>query len=251
VTDQSNEVRSVKRAFEIIEALKAHGEATVTELADDVGIPASTAHNHLATLESVGYVVKNDHVYDLANRFVHLGDHIKLQQELYRVAKPSIDRFAEQSGEMVNLVVEEHGRAIYLSTSIGDHAPRNFQFVREWDYLHSTAAGKVILASLPEERVHEILDRRGLPTVTERTTTDREELFEELQAVREQGYALNDQENRDGVRAVAAHIRTGSGSPAAVSVSGLTTRIHGDRFAEELPEAVRDVTKAIEIDLIH
>ena len=251
MANSRNEVRSVKRAFEVIEALKSLGGATVTELAEELDVAPSTVHNHLATLESVGYVVERDHTYELANRFVHLGDHIRLQQELYRVAESSIDRLAERSGDMVNLVVEEHGRAIYLATATGEHAPRNFRFVREWDYLHSTAAGKAILSRLPEARVDEILDERGLPAVTGRTVTDREALFEELREARERGYALNDQENTDGVRAVAAPVGTGKGTYSAVSVSGLTTRIHGERFTEELPEAVRDAAKAIEIDLVH
>lgn len=251
MANSRNEVRSVKRAFEIIEALKDRDGATVTELAEALDVAPSTVHNHLVTLESVGYVVKRDHAYELANRFIHLGDQIRLQQELYRVGKPSLDQFADRTGEMVNLIVEEHGRAIYLDISIGEHAPRNFQFVREWDYLHSTAAGKSILANLPDERVQEILDERGLPAVTERTITDRETLFEELAEVRERGYALNDQENTDGVRAVAAPIRTGQETYSAVSVSGFTTRIQGERFTEELPAAVRDVAKAIEIELVH
>jgi DNA-binding IclR family transcriptional regulator len=245
----ANPVEAVRRTFRIIEELKRRNGATVTNVAAGVDLPTSTVHNHLSTLRELDYVVRAGDEYELSPRFVHVGDQIKQQREIYRVGRSTIDYLAESSGEVANLMVELNGRGIYLATAWGEQGMRNFASVRERDYLHSTASGKAILASLPAARVDAVLEEWGLPAVTENTITGREELEAELAEAEDRGYALNDRENTPGVRAVAAPVDRGDGSYAAVSVSGPATRLDDDRFRSELPGLVRDAAKAIEADL--
>lgn len=245
-----NRIEAVVTAVGILEALKASDGATVTGLAETLELPASTVHNHLSTLRELGYVVRTDQRYELAVRFAHVGDYVKQRQDVYRVGLSAIAHLAETTGEIVNLVVEENGRGIYLASQEGQRGLHNFASVRERDYLHSTASGKALLAHLPEARVAEILDDWGLPAQTDATVTDRAALLDQLETVRERGYALNDQENTEGVRAVGAPVKRADGSYASISVAGPATRIRDDLFREGLPERVMETARVIEADLV-
>lgn len=248
-TDESTSIKSVHRAFTIIEHLQETDVAGVTDLADAVDLPRSTAYNYLQTLTERGYVVQVDGRYRLGSRFVHLGDTTKQRRELYQVAKSSIDLLAEDTGETANLMVEERGRGYYLMCEAATDSLRNYSRVRRREYLHSTAAGKAILSALPSERVEAIVDRVGLPAVTDRTTTDRADLLNTLEAVAERGYACNDEENSEGIRAVGAPVANPGGPAAAVSVSGAVNHVTTEMLHDDLADSVRDTVKSIEVEL--
>jgi DNA-binding IclR family transcriptional regulator len=117
-------------------------------------------------------------------------------------------------------------------------------------HLHCTALGKAILAYLPEERVREIIDTHGLPERTDATITDEEELFDELEGIRDRGYARDMEERVAGLLCVAAPIRNLDGDPlGAISVSGPTSRMKGERFDEEVPEELTSTANVIELNL--
>ncbi len=102
-------------------------------------------------------------------------------------------------------------------------------------YLHNTALGKAILAHLPKERVEEIIDRHGLPSKTDRTITDKKELFETLEGVHERGIAFDDEERINGLRCVAVPILDNGKTIGAISVSGPKSRMDNERFREGIP----------------
>jgi DNA-binding IclR family transcriptional regulator len=112
--------------------------------------------------------------------------------------------------------------------------------------------GKAILAHLPESRVHEILDRHGLPEKTEQTITERDALFEELSEIRERGVAFDREERLSGLRCVAVPILSNSSRvEGALSVSGPTSRMQGERFESELPERLRSAANVIELNITY
>ena len=95
-----------------------------------------------------------------------------------------------------------------------------------------------------------IVDEYGLEEMTDNTITDRDALFDELDATRERGYSLNDQEEVEGVRAVGAPVRDRTGRVlGAVSVSGPVSRMQEERFREDLPEKVKNTTNVIEANI--
>lgn len=242
-------VKSVARAFDIVEALKEFDGAGVSELADRTGIPPSTVFNYLATLREREYVVQEGQEYALANRFIHLGDYAKNRHDLVDVARREIGPLVDETGETVNIMVEENGLGIYAHSRTAATGLTNFAHTRKREHLHSTAAGKAILANLPDDRVDEILEEREIPRQTTATITDEAELRAELDEVRESGVSFNDEENTPGIRAVGAPIRTGDGV-AAVSVAGPINRFDDDTFRNTLPRLVSNTAKSIEVDLI-
>lgn len=245
-------VRAVERSLRIIRALQETPGATVTEVARRVDLPKSTVYNHIQTLYENRYLIKEGEKYRLGLRFLEHGGHTRSQMDIFKVAKPEIETLADDLGELVNLTTEEHGRGVYLYQERGKDAITLDSYVGKHQYLHSTAFGKAMLAFMPEDRVEAILDRHGMPTRTDRTISDREELFSKLATIREQGYAADDEESLQGLRCVAAPILTQSDDIlGAVSVSGPVSRLSGDRFTEEIPEQILNTTNVIEINMTY
>jgi DNA-binding IclR family transcriptional regulator len=237
--------------FEVIESLRRRNGATVTELAEDLDIAKSTAHAHLSALEQQEFLVKDGQTYRLSLRFLDLGIHVRSQIELTQVAEPLLSKLAEETGEAVWLITEEHGLAVYLDKSMGENALQIQSSIGERSHLHYLAAGKSLLAYLPRDDVETIIRRRGLPEKTDDTITDPDELLEELDEIRDRGYAFNENEEIDGVRGVGAPVCADGRAIGALGIGAPENRLRGDRFREEVPNHLLGATNEIELRLTY
>lgn len=240
-------VTAVQRAFEVIDVLRDAGTVRINDVSEALGIPTSTAHVHLKTLESVGYVIQDDDGYRLGLRFLRDGAVVREELNVYSTAKSEIDALAETSGEVANLGVEENGQRVIVCQSEGSEAVYDNALIGEYTNMHWTALGKAILAELPEKSVQAIVDRYGLPAATENTIDTTESLFGELETIREQGFALEDEERRTGIRSIAMSLTVEDRVVGAVSLSGPKERFDDDRIESELLPALRDRTNVIEV----
>ncbi|WP_188877161.1 IclR family transcriptional regulator [Halarchaeum nitratireducens] len=241
-------VKTAQTTLRIVEALKEHDGATVTEIADALDLSKSSAHNYLRTLEHEGYVVKDDRQYRVGLRFLDLGAHARTREELYTVAKPELESIAERTGEHANLLVEEHGLGVFLLRAQGENAVGVNSHVGQCVPLHTTALGKSILAHLPAERRDDIFERHELDAKTAATITDRETLEAELAEVRESGVAYDREEGVRGLKCVAVPVLSDDGVLGAVSVSGPTSRMGDERIETELLPQLRDAVNVIELN---
>lgn len=245
----TNEIKSVKTVFDIVGTIQQQGGTTLTELSTALDIPTSTAHNYLKTLETEEYIVSEDGTYHVGLRFLEHGAHARSRMKLFDVAVPEVNKLADQTGELANLLVEEHGRGVYLHRAYGDEAVQVEAHVGTRVYLHSTALGKAILAHIEEHHRNEIFEKQGLPQRTEGTVTDREELQTQLQRIKERGYAFDNGERIQGLRCVAAPVLSTTGRVlGAVSVSGPANRFREQRFREKLPTKLLEVVNVIELN---
>ena len=242
-------VQAVQISCNILEALREMEGASVSELAERLDRSKATVHSHLATLADNELVVKQDGTNEISLRFVDIGEYAKSRIDIYDVAKAEVDRLAEETGEVAQFMIEEHGRGVYLHKARGENAIQTASYTGNRKDLHCTALGKAILSQLSTDRVNEIVDRHGLPQRTEKTVSTREELFDELETIRERGVAFDDEEILHGLRCIAASIRHPTGDiNGAISISGPTSRFKGDRFHEELPEIVQGAANVIEVN---
>ncbi len=243
-----NRIQAVVNAFNIVESLEEMDGATVSELADYEEIPKSTAHVYLKTLRDSGYVIQDEDTYRLSLRFLKHGGYTRHQLNLYQAAKSQIDKLSNETGEVVDMGIEENGKRVLLYKSEGPEGVTQKPVTGEYTHMHMTALGKVLLACQPDERVEEIVDTHGLPPATEHTITDRETLFQELETVREQDFSIEDQERRDGIRAVAVPIRNDNDrATGAISISGPMSKLTDERISENLLDQMRNAVNIIEI----
>lgn len=240
--------KTTKTSLAVAEAINDLSGATLSELSDYTGLATSTVHTHLQTLEHLEYVVEIDGEYRLGLKFFHLGENARMRDSRYRLARQTATELADVVNEEVNFSIEEYGRSVVLFNELGGTTHGEFQVGRYFD-MHSSASGKAMLAEVSDARVWEIIDERGLPEHTDNTITDPDELFAELSTIRERGYAVNRQEELEGLRAVGMAVTEADGSVfGALDISSPSYRQPDDEdvasqlrpFVQELEAAVRE-----------
>lgn len=244
-------IKTTKTVFDIIEALKRFDGAGVSEIAEYIDLAPSTVHDHLSTLESLEYIRREGNEYQLGLRFLDYGIYAKERLELTDAIQPALDQLADDTGESAWIIAEEHGWGVNIEGSTGERGVRTGERVGWRTYLHVHAAGKAILAHLPDERIEEIIDLRSLPQLTENTITDRDKLYDELNETRDRGYACDRSEGIEGLRAVAAPIIVNDLVHGAVTVAGPANRMKGSKFTEEIPDAVLGAANTMELNLTY
>ncbi|WP_415380124.1 IclR family transcriptional regulator [Halosimplex sp. TS25] len=245
-------IRATAVSFRIFDSIKDNDGLTLTELVEELDKPTSTVHDHLQTLTNLGYLIREGDEYVLSMKFLELGGHARTRSQLCRIAESEIQDLALDVGDHANLMVEENGLGVFLLKRKGDQALSLDTFEGKRVHLHTTALGKSMLAYMDEDRLDGIIEEHGLPGVTENTITDEAELRAELEAIRERGYATDDEERLAGIRCIAAPIRTsGDEVVGAVSVSGIKSRMRGDHFHERIPQKVESTVNVIEVNMRH
>ena len=247
-----SQVKSLVRGLSILDRLaEAQDGIALTDLAQRVGLPASTTHRLLNTLVAQGFVRQDEpsgrwmigvECFAVGNAFLYSRDFVS-------VSRPYMRRLMEQSGETANLSVLDDGQAILLSQVECHEMMRMLARLGSRTPLHASGVGKALLAALPEKEVSNILHRRGLPRMTETTIDTPEKLMQDLQQVRVRGYAVDDEEHAVGLRCVAATIHDEYAEPlASISLSGPRARISRERMAglgSLVLEATTEITAAL------
>lgn len=244
----SRKISTTETVFGIIEALQELDGAKGSEIADHLDLAPSTVSDHITTLESMKYVVRSENEYRLGLKFLGHGIHARNQYESLKEAQPLINEVAKETAETVWLFVEEHDRVVAIFREEGDHG-LHVSWRGKFLPMHCTSTGKAILASYSEPYVHKILDKQGLPQVTENTITDRDKLFTELEEIRDKGFALNDGEANENVRGISSPIVVNNNVLGAITVGGYRYRITDERFRETIPKRLLGITNEIEFEL--
>ena len=232
------QVQSLTRGLTLLELIAdSHGSVALTELAQQAGLPNSTTHRLLSTMQQQGFVRQ---VGDLglwtigAHAFV-VGSSFLQSRNLLALVHPVLRSLMEQSGETVNLAVldlSDHHAVIIdqvqctqlmrMSAPIGGKLP-----------MHASGAGKAFLAHLGDEQVTALLHQKGLHYYTPKTLMSPQSLKENLALVRKAGFSFDDEEHALGLRCVAAPIYDEHGEAfAALSISGPIARMTDDRITE-------------------
>lgn len=250
---EDQRVKSVDRAFRIVEVLRKENGADIQTVADRLDVANSTAYRYLMTLESSGYLSKNEGKYHVSLRFLRLGEHSRNRNPEYKLAQQKVQQLAEETDERAQFVTESHGKAVFVYRGMGEHAVETDSRTGKEVPLHTIAAGKAILAHLPEERVDEIVDTHGLDTRTENTICERDQLFDNLEEIRERGFSYNHQESTQGLSGVGVPVkrRDDSSVIGALSVVGATHRMKEERLSEKLPDKLLAAANELELDIAY
>lgn len=231
----SGQVQSLSRALKLLNALSWQaGGLTLSEVAREVGLPTSTAHRLLTTLQNERFVRFDSEraVWLIGVQAFRVGAAFIRARDIASAARPYMRRLMERSGETVNLGIVDRGEVIYLAqvechkmmraiTGPGGRAP-----------LHCSGIGKAILSAMPWADAERILASTELRRETPHTLSDLASLKSDLAAAAARGYAIDNEENAIGLRCVASVIYDENAEPlAAISVSGPGVRISESRIA--------------------
>lgn len=249
MTADGQRLTTTETSLRVVEVIRRLDGATPDRLAEELDLSPSTVYKHLATLAEHGFITENGGEYLLGARFYDLGMYVRNREKLYELAGQYVVELAERADEESDFGVEENGRIVTLFDSIGNRNKPSTR-INNYEYMHTTAIGKAILADLPDSRVDEVVERWGLPRKTPNSITTRDELMDELQRVREQGYAVNDQESIPGKRVTGIAVKHRSGYIiGGFTISGPEYRITDADLHQEFPDILNRVTQEFKSEL--
>lgn len=202
-------VTAVMHAVDVLNALsRDESPLGVNEIARSVGLHKSTVSRILATLQ-VNQLVERSQAsgrFQLGVGLVALAGPMLSNLDIVKLARPTLEVMAEESGETVSLCLWDGRQAVSVHQALGARAVKHFAPPGRRNPAHCTATGKAFLACLPAADVAKLLSGH-LESYTRHTITDAQELSRQLDGVRHRGFAVNEEEFVLDVCAVAAPIR--------------------------------------------
>jgi IclR family transcriptional regulator, KDG regulon repressor len=238
---------SIERTLSILELVaQSQRGLTNADLSRRLSIPKSSASYILRVLEKRGYLLREDSgKYRLGLKLVSLTSGALTHLDVREIAKPVLIDFLKKSHlPEAHLAVLDNGRAVYVEKVEGDNSFIKMDiWVGHRLPIHTTAIGKTLVAFLPENDILRILEMRGMEKKTRKSITNPNKFLKELENVRKYGYAVDDEENADNVRCVAAPIFDAQGKVAA-SLGTSTIIMQLDK--SHLPKIIEMVKRSAE-----
>ncbi|WP_328947786.1 IclR family transcriptional regulator [Streptomyces sp. NBC_01220] len=249
-------VKSVARAADILEALAAPSQGnglSVTEVGQACSISKSAAFGMLQTLRAYGLVSDDgegmNRRYRLGMSLARLGDRARSQVSLRGVAHPVLRDLTRATGMASRLAVPEDGHAVVVDQVELDQRVRLDLRMGQRELPHCTGLGKALLSAMPQSEAASVIERFGLPRRTSRTITDPATFLSHLRDIGRVGYALDDEEDAEGIICIGAPVFDDrSVCAGAVSITGLKLGLPAWRY-QELGGQVRDAARRISVSL--
>ncbi len=244
---QSYNVRAVERAMQILSAFEGeHAEQGISEIAQTTGLPKATAHRIIMTLFNTGFLERtaDGEKFRLGLRMLGLGLGALRHLDVRRAARPYMQKLVDEFKEICTLGVFERGQVLYVEVVHSSHSLTIAARVGRRLPAHCTASGKVLLAFLPQAIIEPVLSA-PLAAYTKNTITSPDRLREELEIVRQRGYAVANEELEMGVWAISAPIRDiDRNVVAAMSIPFPTNRLDPERVPE-IAQTLMDEANAV------
>lgn len=241
--------QSTEKAFAILELLaEAYGPMRLRDISTELGLNTSTALRFLNSLQTCGYVAqeRSTQRYYLTFKICRVANQMRSHTELQPLARPYLLALSQKLNETLCLAVEQDQCMVFVDILMRQNQRlMSIQQIGNSSSLHSTGIGKLLLLNYSEEQLDDFIARKGLPRYTEHTITTRAALLVELEQVRQQGYAIDDEENELGGRCMACPIRDYTGDiVAGVSITGPVGRMTDEALQSYLP-ALSETAAAI------
>lgn len=256
-TDSQETLGTTERSLDIALEVQKRGGAQLGDIAEAFDIAKSTAYKHLNTLESRGYLVKEGNRYYIGLKFTNRGEYARVRKPGYRIAADKVDELSRRTDEEVDFAVDNDNRALIVHLSYDRTNPYQEGSVdqsnKHWRtgtyyHLHCIGTGKALLSQFSRAEVEAVIDQWGLPQRTPATITDPDELHEECERIRDQGYAHSQGEYTEGLSAIARPVIQPDGTVlGSLSVNGPSYRLQ-DRL-DDLRTILDDVVEDFESEL--
>lgn len=241
-------VQALERGLNLLAIIAEADGLSLTSIAQRAGIAPSTAHRIINTLKANGFVQDDGHDgYLVGTQAFRIGSAFLRNRKIVDVGRPTMRKLMEASGETVNMGIVADCFVVFVSQIECHQSIRAFHRPGARGPMHASSLGKAMLASLDDEAISHILHKVGMARYTERTIVDPDVLFTDIATVRSRGWAIDDQEQADGLRCVGAAVFNEYGEAAgAISISGPTVRVTLERLGELGPMVKRAAIEVTE-----
>lgn len=248
-------VKTVDKALRILEELcKSRNELALSEISKLIAVNKSTTYQILQTLHSHGFVSQNinNSRYSLGFKLLEFSSKILSSIDVKVVARPYLEALSDQVKETVNLMIvdysSDHIRGVYVDIIQSSHALRMVATLGAYEDLYISSVGKAILAFQKDEIINAVVSK-GLYPRTKNTIIDKIQLIKELEAIRKNGFAIDDEEAEEGIMCIGAPIFDHGGrTVAGLSVAAATTRWNKEKcysFSGILINTAKEISKQI------
>lgn len=246
--ETKSSIQVIERMMRLLDTLAQHtAPVNLKQLATQTRLHPSTAHRILGVMVDNRLVDRIEPgTYRLGIRLLELGSLVKSRISVRQEALPYMQMLHQQLGETVNLSVRHDDEVVYIErTSAGNSMMRVVQIIGARAPLHITAVGKLFLAADEPEKTSDYVRRTGLPRYTDNTLTDPVSLARELEKIRQQGYAYDNEEAEKGVSCIGAGIYNDEGRlVAGLSVSSPSDRLD-KAWAAQVRQAAEKISRAL------
>lgn len=242
-------VGSLERGMSVLEALSHHAEGlSLSEAAKETGLTRATARRFLLTLTALGYVRQSRRAFHLTPKILTLSRRLLDGGSLWAHAEPILREASERAGESCSAGMLDGESVVYVARVRGPRVMSVSLDIGSRLPAHCTSMGRVLLSELEPDRLGAFLAAADIRPLTPRTVTDREKLYAIIRQVREDGYALVDEELELGLRSISTPVRdSGTGEiVAAVNMSTHAGRHTADEMRERLLPILLDAARGIE-----
>jgi len=246
--ETKSSIQVIERMMNLLDTLSRHtAPVNLKQLAIQTKLHPSTAHRILGVMVNNRLVDRIEPgTYRLGIRLLELGSLVKSRISVRQEALPHMQILHQELGETVNLSVRHDDEVVYVErTSAGSSMMRVVQIIGARAPLHITAVGKIFLAADEPEKTSDYMKRTGLPKYTEHTLTDPESFARELDRIRQQGYAYDNEEAEKGVSCIGAGIYNDEGRlVAGLSVSAPSDRLD-KAWSAQLRQTADNISRAL------
>jgi DNA-binding IclR family transcriptional regulator len=220
-------IASLEKGLKIIELLSESNPLSVSEVAKRLNQNRSASHRFLATLKELGYVIQDSNArYKLSLKMFEIGNRLSEVKAIRPISRPFMHELVAKYHETVNLGHIEHTDVTTIETVSSKEAIKFDSVIGERSPAYTLAMGKAMMAYMPQEERNYSLDKIEFHALTDKTITNRAKFEEELTIIRNQGFAVDDEEWAIGLRCVAVPIFDIDGhADYAISVSGPLQRM--------------------------
>lgn len=242
-------VRSLDRGMLVLGVLAERDGVSLSELSERSEQSSATVYRVLITLQSREIVEFEEHTqlwYIGAGAF-RIGSVFLNRTNILQRSRPVMQNLMRLIGETANLGIERNDWVLFVSQVESSQTIRAFFPPGTRNPMHASGIGKTLMANFSKDRVQKIITEQGLERFTDKTITDPDHLFSELESIKRKGFAVDDEERTEGMRCIAAPIFDAYGDPiAGLSISGPTFRIPQNattKIGEIVSESAQAVTK--------
>lgn len=226
--------KTVVRSLDILHLFIDHAELTFQEIIDLSGIPKTSVHRMLMSLEDMGFLEKGvDSNYRLGLLFLKFGNLVSRRLDIRQVAYPIMKDLHNDVQEAINLIVQQGDEAIYIEKIDTYQKVRLYTAIGRRSPLYAGACSRVVLSYLPDEEIAKYLAAIELKPFANGTVTEKERLLETIQQTRKNGYAISHSELENHTSAIAAPIFNHHGKVVAgISIAGIEAHYQNDRIPD-------------------
>ena len=232
-------IKSVQKSLKVLRyIMSATDEVSVNELVEEFGYNRSTVHHMLKTMKVEGFITQNQRTknYNIGSEIFNGWIKDRDMHNYLMRLKPTIKEIVEKCKETTTMFVRENDKAICVLGEESEQIIKAYLMIGREIPLYCTAAGRAMLAYLPQDEVEKILQISGMKKYMKKTTVDKNELYENLAEVRDKGYAIEKEEFEELINAVGIPILNKENRPvASVSVVGPIMRFTDEKIKECIP----------------